>query len=210
MSVYFAIIKKQFALLESDSLKILILDDLLISLDMNNRMNLVDILKSEFSDYQIFFFTHDKGLFEVFKDKMSWRAFEIYVDRHQDGYEVPLLKASNSELEQAKLHKLKRNYQCSANLLRQCTEKLLCKYLPPEKLVNKNCKELDLNGLLQNAIAFESAKADKNQDIIDNLSKLQTYRRVMLNQASHASDTNIFLREIEDAIVTLGILETLL
>lgn len=210
MSAYFAIIKKQFALLESDSLKILILDDLLISLDMNNRMNLVDILKSEFSDYQIFFFTHDKGLFEVFKDKMSWRAFEIYVDRHQDGYEIPLLKVSNSELEQAKLHKLKRNYQCSANLARQYTEKLLCKYLPPEKLVNRNCKELDLNGLLQNAIAFESAKPTKNQDIIDNLSKLQTYRRVMLNQASHASDANIFSRELDDAIVALGILETLL
>ena len=141
---------------------------------------------------------------------MSWRAFEIYVDRHQDGYEIPLLKVSNSELVQAKLHKLKRNYQCSANLLRQYTEKLLCKYLPPEKLVNKNCKELDLNGLLLGAIAFETAKPTKNQDIIDNLSKLQTYRRVMLNQASHASDANIFSRELDDAIVTLGALEALL
>jgi hypothetical protein len=177
---------------------------------MNNRMNLIDILKSEFGDYQIFFFTHDKGLFEVFKDKMSWKAFEVYVDRHQDGYEIPLLKVSNSELEQARVHKLKRNYQCSANLLRQYTERLLCKFLPPEKLVNKNCKELDLNGLLQNAIAFENAKPDKNQGIVDNLSKLQTYRRVILNQASHASDANIFLRELEDAIRTLEILEPLL
>jgi AAA15 family ATPase/GTPase len=62
MSVYFAIIKKQFELLDSDSLKILVLDDLLISLDMNNRMNLIDILKSEFGDYQIFFSSFLIGL----------------------------------------------------------------------------------------------------------------------------------------------------
>jgi len=54
----------------------------------------------------------------------------------------------------------------------------MCRILPAEKLVNKNCKELDLSGLLQNAIAFESAKgATKNQDIIDALTKLQIYKR---------------------------------
>jgi len=37
ISIYFAIIKKQFTLLGENSLKVLVLDDLLISLDMNNR-----------------------------------------------------------------------------------------------------------------------------------------------------------------------------
>lgn len=208
ISVYFAIIKKQFGYLTDDSLKILVLDDLLISLDMNNRLSLIDILKSEFSDYQIFFFTHDKGLFEVFKDKMAWKAFEVYVDRHEDGYEVPFLKSSNSLLEQAKLQKLNKNYDCSANLLRQCTEKLMCKYLPPQKLVNKNCKELDLNGLLQNAIAFEKEKGvNGNADIIDGLTKLQTYRKVILNTGSHYSDANIYKKELKEAIDKIEELE---
>jgi energy-coupling factor transporter ATP-binding protein EcfA2 len=82
ISVYFAIIKKQFSLLSENSFKILILDDLLISLDMNNRLNLINILKTEFSDFQIFFFTHDKGFFEILKDKMSWKAYEMYVSTY--------------------------------------------------------------------------------------------------------------------------------
>ncbi len=208
ISVYFAIIKKQFGYLTDDSLKILILDDLLISLDMNNRLSLIDILKSEFSDYQIFFFTHDKELFEVFKDKMDWRAFEIYVDMYEDGYEVPFLKSSNSLLEQAKLQKLNKNYDCSANLLRQCTEKLMCKYLPPQKLVDRNCRKLDLNGLLQNAIAFEKEKgADGNTAFIDGLTRLQTYRKIILNTGSHYDDTNIYKRELKEAIDEIEELE---
>ena len=208
MSVYFAIIKKQFSYLQDESLKILVLDDLLISLDMNNRMHLVDILKDEFSEYQIFFFTHDKGLFEIFKEKMEWRAFEIYVDKHDSGYEVPFLKVSNSLIEQAKLQKHLKNYDCCANLLRQSTEKLLCKFLPPEKLVNKNCKELDLNGLIQNAISFENAKTTvKNQTIIDSLTKLQTYRKIILNSGSHHNDVVIYKKELAEAIEVIEKLE---
>lgn len=134
MSVYFAIIKKQFAYLQNESLKILVLDDLLISLDMNNRLHLVDILKSEFSDFQIFFFTHDKGLFEIFKDKMEWKAFEIYVDRHSDGYEVPFVKKNEEYSELAKQHFKNRDYPASANYLRKEVEKYFIKKLGIDKL----------------------------------------------------------------------------
>jgi len=207
ISIYFSIIKKQFSYLGENSLKILVLDDLLISLDMNNRMNLIDILKTEFNDFQIFFFTHDKALFEIFKDKMSWRAYEIYVDKHEEGFEIPFVKKSNSLIEQAKYQKHQKNYDCSANLLRQYTEKLLCKFLPANKLVNKNCKQLDLNGLLQNAVAFEKAKEEKNQSIINLLERLKTYRNTVLNPASHYDNINVYKSELESIIVELDELE---
>jgi len=208
MSIYFAIIKKQFDKLEANSLKILVLDDLLISLDMNNRLNLIDILKTEFSDFQIFFFTHDKGFFEILKDKMSWKAYEIYVDTHQEGFEIPFVKQSNTLIEQAKFQKHQNNYDCSANLLRQFTEKLLCNFLPADKLVNKNCKQLDLNGLLQNAISFENRKENTNQDIISILEDLQTYRNTVLNPASHYDTRNIYKTELEKIIVSLEYFES--
>ncbi len=208
ISIYFAIIKKQFALLGENSLKVLVLDDLLISLDMNNRLNLIEILKTEFSDFQIFFFTHDKGFFEILKDKMSWRAYEIYVDEHEEGFEIPFVKKSNSLIEQAKDQKRQKNYDCSANLLRQYTEKLLCRFLPVDKLVNKNCKQLDLNGLLQNAISFENSKEDKNQIIIRILENLKTYRNTVLNPASHYDDVNIYKNELAKIIGELNELES--
>jgi len=205
ISVYFTIIKNIATIMGEDSLKILVLDDLLISLDMSNRLHLVDLLKTHFTDFQIIFLTHDKALFEIFKEKMEWKPYEIYVDENEEGVEIPYIKTSNSLLQQAINHKINKNYDCSANLLRQYCEKLLCKLLPTENLVNKNCKTLDLNGLLQNGISFENGKGtDKNQITIEILTELQTFRRVLLNPASHNDDTNIFKREIEDTINLLN------
>ena len=44
----------------------------------SNRLKLLEILK--FSDFQIFFFTHDKELFELYRNKLVWDAYELYVD----------------------------------------------------------------------------------------------------------------------------------
>ncbi len=208
ISVYFSIMKKQFDNLDDASLKILVLDDLLISLDMNNRLYLIDILKSEFSDFQIFFFTHDRGLFEVFKEKMNWKAYEIYVAK-KDNFEVPFIKQANPLLDQAGQQKDSQNYGCSANLLRQCTEEFLCKFLKYELTIGDRCKVLELDKLLNKAIKFENTKEeDKNQIIIDTLQKLKTFKRVLLNDASHYNDTNIYKNELEDTIDSLTILKS--
>ncbi|MFN3408987.1 MAG: AAA family ATPase [Limisphaerales bacterium] len=52
---------------ESD-LKLLVLDDLLVSLDMSNRMKAVEILLSDtFANYQKIILTHDLGFFREFR-----------------------------------------------------------------------------------------------------------------------------------------------
>lgn len=135
MSIYFSIIKKQFDKLDDDSLKILVLDDLLISLDMNNRLNLINILKSEFSDFQIFFFTHDKGFFEILKDKMNWKAYELYVDNEGE-LEKPYIKKSLNYFESAVKHFNEHDYPACANYLRKEVERI-------KKIVNQN----EINGI---------------------------------------------------------------
>jgi len=203
ISIYFAIIKQQFSLLENNSLKILVLDDLLISLDMNNRLGLINILQSEFNDFQIFFFTHEKALFELVKEKMNLMPYEIYVKKEND-FEVPFVKQSNDLLTQAIYQKNRQDYGCSANILRQYTEKLLCKYLPIELTVGTKCKKLNLEGLLNKAKTFEDTKeVERNQEIIDIFDKLKTFKRVLLNDASHYNDIEIYKRELEDTIEIL-------
>lgn len=98
ISIYMVAIKKLLDVLETDSLKIIVLDDLLISLDMGNRLKLLEILKNEFSDFQIFFFTHDRELYELYKDKMNWKKYEFYLDEND---EIPglILKQGKSEEE---------------------------------------------------------------------------------------------------------------
>jgi len=92
IAIHFAIIRNVSDKLQNSSLKLLILDDLLISLDMSNRLSLIAILKEYFRDFQIFLFTHDKGFFEILKDKMSWKSYEVYVHRDELGREVPYIK----------------------------------------------------------------------------------------------------------------------
>lgn len=56
---------------ESD-LKLLVLDDLLVSLDMSNRMKVVEILLSEtFANYQKIILTHELGFFREFRRKLG-------------------------------------------------------------------------------------------------------------------------------------------
>ncbi|MEA1955047.1 MAG: hypothetical protein U9N02_00970 [Campylobacterota bacterium] len=210
ISVYFAIIKKQFSFLEEESLKILILDDLLISLDMNNRLNLVKILQEEFNEFQIFFFTHEKALYDLINEKMNLKAYEIYVTK-KDDYEIPFIKQSNTLLEQAIQQKDTYNYGCSANLLRQFTEKILCDYLPKEQTIGAKCKKLNLDSLLTKAKTFEDTKTTNiNEDLLNCFIKLKTFKRVLLNNASHYNSTDIYKAELEDAIKTLEELEKII
>ncbi len=56
---------------ESD-LKLLVLDDLLVSLDMSNRMKIVEILLSDtFAGYQKIILTHELGFFREFRRKIG-------------------------------------------------------------------------------------------------------------------------------------------
>ena len=61
ISIYFSSI-----LLQPESeLKILALDDVLIGLDMSNRLPVLDVLDEDFADYQIFLTTYDKAWYEI-------------------------------------------------------------------------------------------------------------------------------------------------
>jgi hypothetical protein len=56
---------------ESD-LKLLVIDDLLVSLDMSNRMTVVEILLSDtFANYQKIILTHELGFFREFRRKIG-------------------------------------------------------------------------------------------------------------------------------------------
>ena len=61
-AIAIAISFSSFLLQPESDLKILALDDVLIGLDMSNRLPVIDILEEYFSDYQIFFFTYDPCL----------------------------------------------------------------------------------------------------------------------------------------------------
>lgn len=196
VSVYFAAIKTLLGSLKGESLKMLVLDDLLISLDMSNRLKLLEVLKVEFSDFQIFFFTHDKEMFEIYKNKMPWEKYELYLD---DTAEIPsvIVKKGTSETERAKEFYATKEYDCCALLLRKGFEKLLKSYLTPQEQRDRNCNELDLSKLVAKAISKSTG------EFKGILQKLDTDRTHILNPLSHNDDRNIYSRELRSAMEDL-------
>lgn len=112
--------------LRQADVKLLVLDDLLVSLDMSNRIRVIEILLSEeFADYQKLIFTHDRGLYQETRRQISvshpdWRFCKM---RDMD------LVEDKKDLELAE-HYL-RNDQLSecGNRLRQHAEDVLEHFL---------------------------------------------------------------------------------
>ncbi len=129
-----------------DILKILVLDDLLISLDMSNRDIVVNMLLADeyLKDYQIIMLTHDKAFYERskqifdYKAKGKWKYFEMYIEPHETkDIEIPYIKEFDQEYgnkERAEEHFKNRDYPAAANYLRKEVEKLYYENLDLGKL----------------------------------------------------------------------------
>jgi len=63
MAIFFGLIKIEED--ETNSLKLLVLDDFLTSLDMANRKLIIQYILDNFSDYQIIIFTHNIQFFNL-------------------------------------------------------------------------------------------------------------------------------------------------
>lgn len=118
--------------LHVSDLKLLVLDDLLVSLDMSNRMKVVEILLTDaaLANYQKIILTHDLGFFQEFRrmigaNSPSWGFYRL---TNSSG-----LSSFKSELETA-LEFLEQGQiaECG-NRLRKCVEANLTTFLDQAK-----------------------------------------------------------------------------
>ena len=110
-------------------LRVLALDDVLIGLDMSNRLPVLDILQDEkyFLDYQIFLTTYDKAWYEIVKQRTNqknWKAVEFYF-KATDEYEIPACKEDTPYLDKAKEYLDANDYKACAVYLRTAFETIM-------------------------------------------------------------------------------------
>jgi len=93
---------------KAEDFKLLVLDDLLLSLDMGKRMEVVNyILNSEdFKKYQLFILTHDKGFYSILRNNLiqqedEWKCFEFYENSNPTPYKNPIVIESVDALKKA-------------------------------------------------------------------------------------------------------------
>lgn len=117
--------------LHDSDLKLLVLDDLLVSLDMSNRMQVVDILLSEsFANYQKIILTHELGFFREFRRRIGnnhadWRFVRLQGSAAQN------IDAQNEkgDLEKAEDYLNGHDIEEAAMFLRKAAEDTAKRYL---------------------------------------------------------------------------------
>ena len=209
IAIYFSSI-----LLQPESeLKILALDDVLIGLDMSNRLPVLDVLEEYFADYQIFLTTYDKAWYEIVKQRTShggkWKAVEFYF-RQTDEYEIPVYAEDKAYLEKAKEYLDANDYKACAIYLRTAFEIMVEEFCDAKRLPVRYRRSRDK---LDSQDFWDPIKVENRKSgFLDPplIRDIELYRTRILNPLSHTTIANIPKKEIEDAIEAVERLKTAL
>ena len=180
ISIYLGLIKRH---VQGIPCKILFLDDIFIGLDIANRMPLLEILESEFPDYQVFITTYDKPWFEYalsfLEGKRGWKSMEFYAQRSNNGMESPIILDNQDLISKAERHLQQCDYKAAAVYTRSAFEKIIRKYCEKKK------KAVVFKSQLKNYTTENFWKVIKDDVPEATKSEVERYRSLVLNAFSH-------------------------
>lgn len=189
------------------ALKVLILDDLMISLDMSNRETLIDLLLKDYQNkYQILFLTHDKGLYDFidnkikqYKQNLLWVRKELYVGEDDAAkHEIPVVIDGECDLfEKAQKYYTAKDYVASALFVRKSLEKVFGELLPIELIKKADGGFVSLQTLWNKLIAFYSHNGKSIGSEIVRL--FEDSKLLVLNPSAHYQrlSTPIYRNELK-------------
>lgn len=188
--------------------KILVLDDLMISLDMNNRSKVIDyVFQNYLSKYQVFFLTHDKGLFEFIKLKINewdsisnWELKEMYCGSTNK----PIIIDKNLDyISKAQAYRDSFDFYSAGNNIRKAIEKKLEELLPETVRITTSGLDHELRQL------FDYYDDNGCGDLISNALRHQLiqFKDIVFNPASHFDlKSPLYKIEVEKAFEIYDIL----
>lgn len=212
LAIRMAILKEKFV---KESPKILILDDLLLSLDMGNREVVLSIILEEYlKDYQLIILTHDRVFFqsalsyikvkhstelkkqgEDNKDKLDnafskyWKVFELYEATQIDGKRIPSITTYKSYLQKAYQYfndVENIDYNACGNNLRSALEEILREIIPSKFLRQDNGEAIPITSQTLSTLIMKCTDFFNHIGFdIALLERLDRYRERALNQTSH-------------------------
>ncbi len=213
-TIRLAILDYRIGSAASNALKVLVLDDMMISLDMSNRDKLLDLLLTNFSNkYQILFLTHDKSLYNFVdykikqhKQDKDWLRKEMYVGECETTKkEFPVMIDSEcNPFEKAKKYYAAKDFTTASIYIRQSLERILSSSLPDELKKKADGQFVDLEYLWR----MTKERYNFDQTII---ALFEQAKRVLLNPSAHYQRISqpIYRRELSEAFRLIDELEKL-
>jgi len=197
-------------------LNILVLDDVLIGLDMSNRLPIIKILHDHFRHYQIFFMTYDREWYNIMKQRIeasdtndSWLYFELFYSRIDEELEIPVFAQDKDYLVKAEEYLANNDFKASAIYLRTAFEVLIKKFCEKKNLAvryKEKAKELTIGDFWNPILAH--TKRDRHGNAVTYLEEqivrdVEQYLSLVMNPLSHSRIVTVYRKEIEDAIATI-------
>jgi hypothetical protein len=198
----------------SAHLKLLVLDDVLVGLDHSNRLPVLNVLVDLFKDWQVVLLTHDKGWFDLARQRLpdaDWVSYEIYEGDAAAAAPMPIVRKTHNRPARALLQKAndlvqQGYYEAAANYVRQAFEYGLRKGCEIQKIP----MHYTINPAAHQAQDFLDAlkKAPKPSTVVQTewdacLKNIEMFKNVVMNPYSHPNAPNIPKQEVVDAADTV-------
>jgi energy-coupling factor transporter ATP-binding protein EcfA2 len=208
LAIRLTILNKRVTTEAPDLLKFIVFDDVMISLDMNNRDKLIDfILNKEnryIEDYQLLFLTHDKNLYDFVASKIkqwdnvgNWVFKEMYAGKNDAlNKEYPIIIDSELEfIDKAQKYYDAKDYTACSIYIRKELEKIVNDRLPPVLKQKMEGTYLSLQTLWGNMVARYAAL---NKPITDDIKKhFDETKLMVLNPQAHFQDVSMPIYKVE-------------
>ncbi|WP_413512472.1 AAA family ATPase [Myroides odoratus] len=222
LAIRMAILKEKFI---KELPKILILDDLLLSLDMGNREIVLSIILEEYlNDYQLIILTHDRVFFQsalsyikvthaaALKRKGEqnkatlddayldhWKIFELYEATLIDGKRIPSITTHKSYLQKALYYfndVENIDYNACGNNLRSALEEVLKEIIPSKFLRQEDGQPIAVTSQTLGTLIVKCTDFFNHLGFnVILLEKLDRYRERALNQTSHYNPKSNYFKK---------------
>lgn len=200
---------------------VLVLDDVLVGLDLENRIPLLHLLDQDFAEWQVLLLTHDQTWFELARDYKSgnplWQSREQFlVPRGTTLPPAPEIRDACNFIERATASIGRGELHPAANYLRIAFEnklKNVCENNRIEIPFKKQAKKVTANDLWEGIVkrqgdraALQGREPLKNHpDFVPQtlISGVNMIRSNILNGLSHDGSTNLKTPEVQTALATI-------
>jgi len=195
--------------------RLLVLDDVLIGLDLANRLPVLKVLNDEFDDWQIVILTYDRVWFDLAQIAIGnddrWVSYEMYARPQQEGnqvFEAPVIRkieggnAADHFLSLARVHLASREDRTAAFYARTAFEfklKSHCHNSKVQVAYDIDGRNLSTDDLL-NAIEQRLSGSGKLTKALFAIQRVKMFRRSVLNPLCHFHPVTLAGNEVSMAI----------
>ena len=198
-------------------LRLLVLDDVLIGLDLNNRLPLLDILRGEFPRHQIILLTHDLVWFEIAKEHTTdwgtWcyaRLFEEPTGPSEPYYpRFDRLKPNMEDLQVAAGYLHTGDLRAAAVYVRAAYEnrlKTICENNGIELSYKENPRLVTAEALWRGILRRNAKRLrERKGDFLDPslIPRINVVRSAVLNRLAHSGASSLTATELATALQTI-------